>query len=227
MTYTPPSQSPAPGPEYLAATRFFDCDAPALRSFAEHATAGARTDVEKAVKLYYAVRDRWRYDPFSMRLAPQAYVASNVLTKAAAYCIPKAILLVALARAAGIPTAFGSSDVVNHLSTEKLKKRMGGKSLFIHHGYAVMYLEDKWIKAAPAFNVELCQRFGVAPTEFDGASHAILQPYDALNRRHMEYVKDHGTWSEFPHDLVMRDLQAFYPESCFVDWLDEEEFAPR
>ena len=53
------------------------------------------------------------------------------------------------------------------------------------------------------------------PTEFDGRSDAIFQPYDAHDRRHMEYVKDHGMWSEFPYDKVAADFRAFYPASAF------------
>ena len=45
----------------------------------------------------------------------------------------------AAARAAGIPAAIGLADVVNHLTTEKLKARMGGKTYFIDHAYAALH----------------------------------------------------------------------------------------
>ena len=163
------------------------------------------------MKLFYAVRDGWRYDPFAITLTPETYVASNILAGGGNYCIPKAILLTAAARAVGIHAGIGLSDVRNHLTTDKLKALMGGETLFINHGYSVMYLADRWVKAAPAFNRELCTRFGVLPTEFDGRSDAILQQYDARQRRHMEYVKDHGTWSDFPFERVMGEFRAFYP----------------
>ena len=188
-----------------------------MRRFAEKSVSGETTDIGKAIKLFYAVRDGLRYDPFSMRFTPDSYIASNVLRAKGAYCIPKANLLVAAARAVGIPTAIGLSDVVNHLTTEKLKQRLGGLTYFMHHGYAVMYLEGQWVKAAPAFNIELCTRFGVRPTEFDGRSDALFQEFDTSDRRHMEYVKDHGTWSEFPFDKVMADFRDFYPASAFCE----------
>ena len=215
MIHTPPQEKPTPGPAYLACTRYLDHDAPKVRALAERLTAGATAPMEQAVKLFYGVRDGWRYDPFAIRLYPDAYVASKVIDWPGLYCIPKAILLAALARAVGIPCGIGLSDVVNHLTTEKLKARMGGKTLFIHHGYAVMYLEGAWVKAAPAFNIELCTRFGVLPTDFDGKTDAIFQPYDAQDRRHMEYVKDHGIWSDFPYAKVEHDFRAFYPVSTF------------
>jgi len=224
MIHTPAGGNPEPGPEYLQSTRFLDSDSDAVRRFARQAAGFETSDIGRAIKLFYAVRDSIRYDPFSMRLEPGIYVASHVLAAKSAYCIPKAILLAAAARVLGIPCAIGLSDVVNHLTTEKLKAAMGGKTYFMHHGYAVLYLEGRWVKAAPAFNIELCTRFGVLPTEFDGRSDAIFQPYDALDRRHMEYVKDHGVWSDFPFDKVVADFHAFYPVSAFAETDPGEKF---
>ena len=195
-----------------------------MRRFAQRAAGTEASDIGRAVKLFYAVRDGIRYDPYSMRLEPGIYVASHVLAAKSAYCIPKAILLAAAARALGIPCGIGLSDVVNHLSTEKLKERMGGTTYFMHHGYAVMYLEGQWVKAAPAFNIELCTRFGVRPTEFDGRADAIFQEFDVSNRRHMEYVNDRGTWSDFPYEQVMRDFLDFYPAESFAAATDGERF---
>src|SRR5690606_31063274 len=133
---------PEVGPEYLKPTAFFDFDVPAVRDFAFEAVRDAATATEKAVKLYYAVRARIRYDPYRISLEPELFKASSVLAAGAAFCIPKANLLVACARAVGIPTAIGLSDVVNHLCTERLRRIMGSRDLFIHHGYAVLHLES-------------------------------------------------------------------------------------
>ena len=224
MIHTPAGSRPEPGPAYLESTHFIDCASEPVRRFALKTVEGEATDIGRAVKLYYAVRDGWRYDPMAILLTPEIYVASNVLVARSAYCIPKAILLAACARAVGIQAALGLSDVVNHLTTEKLKKRMGGKTTFMHHGYAVLYLEGQWVKAAPAFNIELCRRFAVLPTEFDGRSDAIFQEFDANNRRHMEYVKDHGMWSEFPYDRVAADFRAFYPVETYTAENSTEKF---
>jgi transglutaminase-like putative cysteine protease len=216
IIHTPAPGKPEPGRAYLEPTRFLDCDQPPVRTFAQSVTGGTADAIDCAVKLFYAVRDGIRYDPITMRLVREDYVASRILTAASAYCIPKAILLAAAARACGIPAAIGLSDVVNHLTTQKLKERMGGQTLFIHHGYAVLHLDGRGVKAAPAFNIELCRRFHVRPTEFDGHSDAIFQEYDALDRRHMEYVKDSGIWSDFPFERVMADFRALYPASLFA-----------
>lgn len=206
---------PSGGPEYLKPTEFFDFDVPEVRDFAVAAVRDASSSKEKAVRLYYAVRDKIRYDPYRISLERSLFKASSVLKAGAGFCIPKANLLVACARAVGIPTGIGLSDVVNHLCTERLRRIMGGKELFIHHGYAVMHLDGHWVKAAPAFNIELCQKFDVLPTDFDGEANALFQQYDARGRRHMEYVADHGIWSDFPFDRVAGDFRDYYPTSFF------------
>ena len=215
MIHTPPTETPRLGPEYLAATGYFDTASEAIERFARATVAGEPSEAGRAVKLFYAVRDGWRYDPFKLRLVREEYVASNVHAAGHGYCVTKAILLTAAARAAGIPAAIGLADVVNHLTTEKLKARMGGKTRFIDHAYAMLHVEGRWVKAVPAFNIELCRRFGVRPTEFDGRSDALYQEYDAHDRRHMEYVQDHGVWSDFPYEKVAADFRAFYPPSTY------------
>lgn len=173
------------------------------------------------MRLFYRVRDSIRYDPYRISLDRETYKASHVLSVGAGFCIPKANLLAATARALGIHSAIGLSDVLNHLCTEKLRRAMGGVELFIHHGYALLYLEGRWVKAAPAFNIELCRKFGVLPTDFDGKSDALLQPIDAQGRRHMEYVVNRGAWPDFPFEQVVRDFKALYPESLF--WQTETQ----
>ena len=205
--------TPEPTAEYLKPTEFLDFKVASVREFAERAIESSETDLEKAVSLYYAVRDTIRYDPYRDKLDRQSYKASNLLAAKAGFCLPKANLLAALARAVKIPAAIGLSDVVNHLCTDRLRRVMGGKNLFLHHGYAVLYLEGQWLKAAPAFNIELCERFHVMPTEFDGRSDALFQPFDSKGCLHMEYVRDHGIWSDFPYERVVGDFRDYYPDS--------------
>jgi len=185
---------------------------------------GAKTDIERAVRLFYRVRDGIRYDPYRIGLERQHYKASHVLSVGAGFCLPKTNLLAACARAVGLPSAIGLSDVLNHLCTEKLRRLMGGKELFLHHGYALLYVDGRWVKAASAFNIELCDKFGVLPTEFDGRSDALLQPIDAQGKKHIEYVTDHGIFADFPFERVVRDLKAYYPECLFQSSSDTVRF---
>ena len=192
---------PEPTEVYLEPTPYFNYDEPAVAEFAANAIAGAKTAKEKAIKAFYAVRDAIRYDPYRITDQAGAYKASDVLKVGAAYCIPKASLLTAVTRAAGIP---------NHMCTDRMREAMGGKDLFLHHGYAVMLIDGNWVKAAPAFNIELCDKFDVTPTEFDGVKDALLQEFDKKGRRHMEYVATHGIWSDLPFDRVYADFNEYY-----------------
>lgn len=206
---------PEVGPDYMQPTEFFDFDVEAVRDFAYESVADASTAREKAIKLFYAVRDRIRYDPYSISLDRETYKASSVLAARSGFCLPKANLLIACARATGIPAGIGLADVKNHLCTERLRRMMGGKDLFLHHGFAVLHIDGQWVKAAPAFNIELCEKFDVVPTEFDGEHHALFQQYDARGRHHMEYVTDHGVWSDFPFERMIEDFQDYYPASVY------------
>jgi len=208
----------ASGPEldrYLAPTAFLDYEHPVVQRFVREAIGDARDARTRAVRLFYAVRDRIRYDPYRISYEEDGYRASRVIEDGYGWCVSKSGLLAACARAVGIASAIGLADVVNHLNTEKLRARMGGIDIFYDHGYTALLLDGHWVKAVSAFNIELCHRFGVCPTEFDGRSDALYQEHDAHGRLHMQYLTDHGTWSDLPLQQVRDDMARHYPESPF------------
>jgi hypothetical protein len=86
-----------------------------------------------------------------------------------------------------------------------------GTDLFLYHGYSVLFVDGAWRKASPAFNRELCARFGVPPLEFDGTGDALLHAYTGDGERHMEYVRDHGMRSDLPFAEIMAAYAAAYP----------------
>lgn len=136
---------PEPGPAYLAPTSFLDFDRPSVRRFAQEAAEGAGSPIETAVRLYYAVRDGIPYDPFAARMVPSNFRASSVVKAGRGFCVHKAGLLAAMARYHGIPAAIGLSDVVDHLLRPKLRQAMGKSNVFLHHGYAALFLEGRWL----------------------------------------------------------------------------------
>lgn len=183
------------------------------------AIGGVESDVVRAARLFSAVRDGIRYNPYAISADRPSYRASEVVRATDSWCVPKAVLLAAAARAAGIPARLGFADVRNHLSTPKLRELMG-TDLFVYHGYTEMYVNGRWLKASPAFNSELCARFGVPPLEFDGMADALLHAYDGSGRRHMEYVNDHGWYSDLPFDEIMTALRETYRWDRLADVSD-------
>jgi transglutaminase-like putative cysteine protease len=195
--------------EFLRPARYIDSDHPAVISFSKKNAVG-NDHLARAVALYYAVRDTIRYNPFLDFSKEETFQASQCITAGEGFCIGKAALLAACARADGIPARVGFADVKNHLTTPALRERMG-TDLFVYHGYAELLLEGKWVKATPAFNVELCQRFRVKPLEFDGLEDSIFHPFDEEDRRHMEYLRDHGSHADVPVAQIMQVFREVYP----------------
>ncbi len=166
--------------------------------------------MDKAVALYYAVRDGIRYDPYYIDLRPGAMRASAVLKRGSGFCVAKAVVLAAAARTHGIASRLGFADVRNHLTTERMRRAMR-TDLFVFHGYAELLVEGRWVKATPAFNISLCERFDVTPLEFDGRRDSLFQQYDREGNRHMEYVRDRGHFSDLPLDEMLEAFEEHYP----------------
>jgi transglutaminase-like putative cysteine protease len=195
--------------EYLKPGRFVDSDHPAVLEFSKRNAKG-KSQREQAVSLYYAIRDGIRYNPFQNFMADETYRGSECLERGVGWCVPKAALLAACARAVGIPARVGFADVKNHLTTPELTRKMG-TDLFVYHGYAELMLDGKWVKATPAFNLSLCTKFRVKPLEFDGSADTIFHPFDEDNRRHMEYVRDRGSFADVPVEEIKRVFSVTYP----------------
>ncbi|NVN86837.1 MAG: transglutaminase family protein [Rhodopseudomonas sp.] len=200
-------------PEYLQPSAYVDSDSAEVREFVARVLAGAedRSPTEKAILLFNAVRDDIRYDPFHIGVTADEYRASRIAGQPSGFCIPKAILLTAALRAAGIPAAVGFADVRNHLNSPKLSELME-TDLFLYHGYVALWLDGKMFKVTPAFNTELCQRFGVKELIFDGHSDALFHEFDAKDRRHMEYVNDRGWSADPPIGALLEDFRRAYPK---------------
>ena len=212
--------SDTPTEQHLRATPLIDADHPAVQAFARQHAQGAG-ERARAVALVHAVRDGFRYDPYRIDLSPNGMRASTVLANGYGWCVPKATLLTAVARAAGIPARLGFADVRNHMSTERMRETMK-TDLFIWHGYTELWLEGAWRKATPAFNIELCEKFGLLPLDFDGVHDSIYHAFDKAGNRHMEYVNERGAFDDLPLDRLVADFHATYPGWVPGDVLQSE-----
>ena len=195
---------------YLEPTRFLDADHPVVFGFAKEAGEPHRDTIGRATALYYAVRDGIRYDAHHIDLRPGAMRASAILARGRGFCVAKAALLAAAARALGIASRLGFADVRNHLATESMRRAMQ-TDLFVFHGYTELWLDGRWVKATPAFDAALCRRFGAAPLEFDGRHDSLFQQVDRDGRQYMEYVRDRGVFADLPLEQIRHAFQAQYP----------------
>jgi len=203
---------------YLTPTSIIDSDHPSIKDYASVIVRGSKEPIEIAVKLYLAVRDNILYDPYSPFYLPEHYRASYVLKRGRSFCVPKASLLCALARACGIRARIGFADVRNHLATKQLIKFMGS-DLFVYHGFVECYLEGKWVKATPAFNIDLCRKHHVPPLEFNGREDSLFQAYNLQNQRFMEYINFHGPYADIPVGQIVAAWEKAYGKDRVTNWI--------
>ena len=162
---------------YLAPAEYIDSDHPAITAFVARTIApGTPATREGAAALSRGARDPLRSR--SRLCGPGDLSAPRACSRPApAIASARPSLFAALCRAAGLPARVAFADVTNHLSSEKLREKMG-TNYFAWHGFTEVLLGERWVKASPTFNATLCDRFGVAALDFDGASDALLQAYD-------------------------------------------------
>jgi transglutaminase-like putative cysteine protease len=205
--------------KYLLPTKIIDSDHATITTYAQKITRGDGEDhVAKAVSLYYAVRDDIWYDPYYPFYLPEHYQASNVLASGRGYCVCKAALLCAVGRAVGIPSRIGFATVRNHLATRQLLEFLGS-DLFVYHGFTEFFLEGKWVKATPAFNIELCQRHKVDPLEFNGREDSVFHAFNQEQQQFMEYLEDHGSFADVPLDEILAAWRQTYGSKRVDTWI--------
>ena len=195
---------------FLQPAEFIDSDHPSVVMFAQQAVAGVGGELDRAVALYYAVRDAIKYDLYIDYTNPANFRASGVLLAGRGFCVGKTAVLAACCRAVGIAARAGYADVRNHLSSRRLWEFMQ-TDWFCWHSYAELRIDDRWVKASPAFDRALCERIGLSPLEFDGKTDSLFQAFDADGRRRMEYLSWRGTFSDVPFEAILSDFRLHYP----------------
>ena len=193
---------------YLKPGRLVDSDHPSVLEFADAHVKG-KTDRERAISLYYAVRDEILYDPYLPVAKIESYRASDAVTTGRGWCVPKSALLAACLRINGVPARPGYADVRNHLATRRLLDMLGS-DLFAWHSYTEILIDGRWVRATPTFNRTLCDRFAIKPLEFDGTEHSLFHEFNQKGERHMEYVRDRGVFMDVPFEQILATFKAIY-----------------
>jgi transglutaminase-like putative cysteine protease len=194
---------------YLRSSPTIDSDNDSIKQKAVALTKSEQTAADKAKRLFYWVRDIIKYNPLVPLEIFEDYRASKTLKRGEGFCVEKAAVLAALARAVGIPARLHLADIRNHLVSDRLREVMG-TNLFSYHGYTELYISGKWVKATPAFDLTMCQANRIVPVEFDGKNDAIFHSHNLDGQLHIEYVADHGCRVDVPVDEIIAAWEQHY-----------------
>jgi len=200
---------------YLRPTYYIDYTSPLVAQISKKIRASHPHERAKAV--FDFVRDKIIYNPYSPFYLAEHYQASRTLERGEGFCTQKAVLLAALVRAQGIPARLVFADIRNHLVPPKLWAMMK-TNLFAFHGYNELYIDGRWIKVTPTFDIGMCKRLDVRPVEFDGHNPAIFHSHDLKGRLHIEYITDHGHFADLPFEKTMDGFRRAYPEDMLRRW---------
>lgn len=189
--------------EYLTATFFIDCDHATIKEKSLELTVGLEGAKEKSIRLFYYVRDEIRYNIFTPRPTDADFKASHVLAIREGYCAQKGVLLVALARAAGIPARLRFAEIRAHLTPpEMVEKR--GSNIFPWHCLTELYINGRWVKATPTYDLGYCEKLGLPAVRFDGENDAMLPSHAYDGRPNVEYLQDRGSYADLPLDELRK-----------------------
>lgn len=194
---------------FLRSTRYLDWDHPSVIGKVRELTREIPGDKDKAVRLFDYVRDAVPYTPFIDYFDRSLYIASNVIKAEPTYCIPKAILLAAMARGAGIPSRLRFAFIRNRQLPQKLKELLQEDVLY-HHGFAELYINGRWVRATVAYDSEISARMNVPVVVFDGIHDATLPSRDLDGNPHVEYLEFSDAFDDGPEDYLMKVFTEKY-----------------
>ena len=203
--------------KYLKTTYYIDYDTPSVSKLSKEIAAFHPDEKAKAIFLF--VRDKIPYTPYSTFFLPEHYPASRTLEKGEGFCVQKAVLMAALARANGIPARLVFADIKNYAIPQKLWEMMK-TNVFAFHGYNELYIDGRWVKVTPTFDRGMCQRLNLKLVEFDGHNQAIFHSHDLNGRLHIEYIKNHGHFADLPFERVINGFKSAYTEAMIKRWME-------
>ncbi|MHA2334755.1 MAG: transglutaminase-like domain-containing protein [Candidatus Hodarchaeales archaeon] len=194
--------------DYLSSTETINFDRSEINEKAKDLTKDLENAEDKAKALFYYVRDEIKYRVFTSYPDFDDFKATAALEKKVSFCIPKAILLISLARVSGIPARLHFADIRNLLLPPSLHEAIG-TDVMLYHGYVGLYINGKWVKLNPAFDKDLCKRHDLIPVDFEGSADALFHRHDRKGRIHIEYLKDRGHFADYNREMYDEMISTF------------------
>lgn len=192
----------------LGPTFFIDSEHRSIRECAERVFAGESSVAGRAVALFEFVRDNVQYE-FRGKFERDPYVASNTLAAGRGFCVQKALLLCALGRAAGVPSALILCDVRDDSLTPRTVEAMGTNMLY-YHGLTAFHLGGRWVRVDASLSPDVMERKRYRPVRFDGTADALLASTTLGGEPHAEYIAFHGLYSDLQFEELMQAYAAKY-----------------
>ena len=199
---------------YLAPTPFIESQHASIAALVDRLGLSSMAPRARAVAAFRFVQNEIRYE-FVAKLAPEYYQASRVLADGRGFCVQKAVLLCALGRAAGLPTALVVSDLRDRTLPEALVQALK-TDVFYHHGLNAFHLDGRWIQVDASLSSDLAERRGYLLPSFDGVSEALLSPVTRTGEPHTEYVAFHGRFPDLSFEGMMRAFAVGYAQCDFA-----------
>jgi transglutaminase-like putative cysteine protease len=190
---------------FLKATPTIDVGHERILETAGNVTRGCANDEEKAVRLFYFVRDSIEYSTYMISVFVEDFRASRILEWGKGYCVQKAVLLAALGRAAGVPSRLVFAKIKNHKVPPQILEKIG-TNIFPRHGYNQFFLNGRWVSATATFDKELCERNRLPTVEFDGTRDAILPKKGLNGEPYIDYVEKFPPTQDLPFDWIFEKI---------------------
>ncbi|MBI9077709.1 MAG: transglutaminase domain-containing protein [Desulfatibacillum sp.] len=205
--------------KYLNPTPILDSDHSVVQEYVQETLQGETDPVKQAVLLFNKVRDHIGYNPYVPFHRPSDYQSSKLIERGNGYCVCKASLLCALGRAAGIPSRMGFVNIRNQAAPPVVIEILGG-DLFVFHGFTEFFLDDKWVKATPAFDAPVCRSHNIDLPQFDGIHDCTLPPKDRAGKPYVDYLERFGSFHDVPLDDLLRVWEQYYGRERLDMWIE-------
>ena len=202
---------------FLSPTAGIQCDHPQVRALAASIVVGTDDPQQAAAELFNFVRDEVAYSPYVPFDRLDDYLALATLERGKGFCVQKAALLCALARAADIPCRLGFAHIRNHQLPANLAQVLGTDVMF-HHCYVEWELNGRWRKATPSFERALCQERGWRVVEFQPRADCLLPALDLAGRPHISYLDKLGWREGVPLEEILESWRQGYGEERVEEW---------
>lgn len=203
---------------FLAPAPGIQCEPPEVVALARRTVRGAADDLAAAEKLFTFVRDQVAYSPYVPFHRLDDYLALNTLARGKGYCVQKSAVLVALARALGIPARLGFADIRNHQLPAGMADMLGSDVMY-HHCYAELFAGGRWLALTPSFEKALCVARGWRLVEFNPEGDALLPATDLAGRDHISYLEKLGWRVGVPLKEIMDAWRRGYGRRRVEAWI--------